>query len=324
MSNQQQIFEIGGHRYYLSQAIAPMTITEEVPDHIRATASEASSIYQLDSTNQDLVWMKFTLDAEGANLNWDYMPRPAMVRGHATAKFKPLNMEHVKKEDSSMVGMSKQSPPVRNTIFGVMTGAEITTASGDMLSADDLADLDNTDNPNRSDDEKLTVTAWAAMWHFLFPKTVEDVVNLASEGKMHVSMERWISNCDFMVHDADGKPYAISAAQASESTVFKRWAARQTINGLPIYRRSLAFIYGGVAATKNPAQKLSTFVPFENTSTEASNEFEDILTILQQRNDALLRKMSVSLTDDLQMAVADRNRLSYAAAVLSGQDETSE
>ena len=258
----EHFLEINGRRLMRGTSRGSIQIVDakDVPKIAVANRATAAEVYAVaDMNNPDLAWAKFVLDTEGGNANWDYMPRPALTRHFGTAAYKPFNVEHVVAEDKSMVTMDRYNPTIKNTIFGVMTSSALCSVDGEPLSADSIKNLDMKDDPNRDQKDKIGVCAWAVMYPFLFPKTVADVIKSAEDGKMFVSMERWIAEWDFMVHD--GTSYqAVSSTEAEKEGVFQKWARRTPVNGKAVYRRSLNFIYGGVASTSNPANKASKFI----------------------------------------------------------------
>jgi hypothetical protein len=282
-------------------------------------AIAASRFHFTDPHNPDLLWVNFVLDAEGPNNNWDYMPRASLVQNYATAAYKPLDMDHVIEEDQSMVYMDKKCPPVKNTIYGVMAKASLADADGNVLTGEAIAELDNTDM-FRKDDDKLRVIAWAAMYRFLFPSTVEDVTKAIATGDMKVSMERWISKFDFLQWDVEKEQYkAVAREIAVDDGTFDNWARHQSMYGKPVYRRALSFVYGGVASTSNPAQKLSHFIGQTSIKATADNRpVSPVLKNLKDRHDELHRLYTVSLDDDQKaVLVLEHEMLTKAIAALT-------
>lgn len=280
MSNYDDLFvEVAGRRFMRSFARARMISVPESKVPKRAVARHrALAAHALqESTNPDLAWTQFVLDTEGQNDNWDYMPRPALMRSFATATYKPFNMDHVMEEGKSMVGMNRYNPPVKNTIYGVMTQADLCDAKGNLLSSEDIDKLSVDDVLDRPESDKIGVCAWGAMYAFIFPKTVADVASKIERGEMYVSMERWIAAWDFLVYD--GNSYKAVASDIAEMDgTFDRWAKHNTINSKPVLRRSLAFIYGAGASTENPANKASKFVTpttVPNVARAVAEVFED-------------------------------------------------
>ena len=187
-----------GSDFCAAQVLAKLSLAgKDAPAPARAVAGQ---LHWGDEQNPDLVHVRFILDTEGANANWDYMPRPQLLTSHGSAVFKPIDVEHVIAEDASMVQMAKNQPPVRNTICGVMTHTAACWAnSGELLTEKELADLEKTDNWDRPDDQKVAVAAWGALYKFLFPKTVANLLESIDAGQMWVSMERWIGKLDYLV-----------------------------------------------------------------------------------------------------------------------------
>ena len=200
MSETQDYIEVGGVRYLRSRAVARLAlVTEgELPTLAQASKTTERQLFWADRRNPDLIHVKFLLDTEGANKNWDYMPREQLVRGHATAVFKPIDMEHIIKEKAPM-GSVTPDANVANTICGVMTATALAWAkSGNLLSPKEIDDLDLTDRLDRPDDEKIAVVAYGALYCFIFPKTVAALMDSIKEDTVSVSMERWIADLEFV------------------------------------------------------------------------------------------------------------------------------
>ncbi len=312
----EQYIKIGDQTYLRSWARAKVLLASEkdFPAPIqRATAEVERQLHWKDGRNPDLVHVKFILDTEGANNNWDYMPRSQLLASHATAIFKPLDMSHVIKESASMMYMSKDDPPVKNTIYGVMTATALAWAeSGDLLSEDEIKKLDMTDDWHRPNKDKIAVVAWGALYSFLFPKTVADITNAIDAGEMFVSMERWIGNLDYLAwNKAKADWEAVPRDQGTELGYPERWKNHQKVNGEPILRRSLAYIYGGAATTDNPANKLARFVEPTFVKAAASNKKPELEKLLEAHSECH-RAFAISTVDE-QSALIDRHRKITAA-----------
>lgn len=290
----------------------------EVEEQIKAVASHFAEI---DDKSPDLLNVQFILDTEGGNLNWDYMPREGLVRNYATAKYKPMDSEHFIVEDESMLSMDKDKmKKAGNTIFGVMTGAALCWNDGKLLSTQEVSSLDLSDDPNRTDSEKLCVMGYASLWHMIFPKTVAELTESIASGNMKVSMERWISNYDFSEWTGSSYTYH-NKDSAKSSDVEHRWMSRANSNGKPIYRRSLDFIYGGVASTRNPANPLSTYQAKPNPKFAVSNKKDKILCDLMHEHNELHNNFSILTSDEQkENAIFRHLQVTQAIAALTGYE----
>jgi hypothetical protein len=293
---------------------------ENTPAPVAAQAKAATdSMFWQDDDNPDLVWTKFILDTEGSNDNWDYMPRPSLLKSYASARFKPMDMDHIVEEEGDLTTMDKKKPCAKNTIFGVMTHAALADAEGNLLTDKQIKALANTDDMNRDKADRVTVVAWAALYNFLFPKTVASLVQDISNGQMMVSMERWIRDYDFMVKDGDSyKAYARAAAEKVE--LDKKWAKREKVGGSPVLRRSNAFLYGGVASTSNPANLMSTFLPYSTAKATASKSpASPVLQALLNRHSEVHTQFAVSCDDqEREQLIVEHRNLHKAIAGLTG------
>jgi hypothetical protein len=298
-----EYIEVGGQQFLRARVTAKLHLANDTAVEPASAKAVASQLHIPDTKNPDLVHVQFILDTEGGNSNWDYMPREQLVKSHATAIFKPIDMEHVIVENDSMTLMSKDNPPVRNTTCGVMTATELCWAStGKGITGDELEKLDLADKWDRPDDEKIAVRAWGALYRFLFPKTVDDLLESINDGNMSVSMERWIGKMDFMAWDgADYLAYAKTTAE--DNGVANRWKVHQSINAQPVYRRSLSYIYGGVANTTNPANKLCRFSEPEMEKAAASCQDRSQLELLMKWHDSLHDEFELATSVAAKQAV---------------------
>lgn len=300
--DQEPTFAWGGETYTRQRVTATIRLVkkDEMPTAVaHASQKTVESLYWQDGTNPDLVYTQFILDTEGDNQNWDYMPRPSLVQSYATAKYKPMDMEHIIVEDSSMVHMDKKAPPVKNTIFGVMTHSALANANGTLLTAKEIEALDLSDDWTRKDKDKVCVVGYAALYNFLFPETVKDTLAAATDGSMKVSMERWIRKYDFLYRDAKGSVQSMSKEDAETKGLFRAWAQRQPYNGYPIWRRSLEFVYGGVASTTNPANSMAGYLTQSTLKAAASKAVNSpAVQKLLDRHSELHREFAVALDEN--------------------------
>jgi len=214
-----------------------------------------------------------------------------------------------------MVFMSKDNPPVRNTIYGVMTATAPAWAStGELMTADEIKKLDMADDWHRPDKDKVAVVAWGALYSFLFPKTVADITDAIDNGEMFVSMERWIGKHDFLVWDSGKGDYgSVSKDDAIGLGYAERWKTHQKVNGQPIHRRSLSYVYGGAATTENPANKMARFVEPDYVKAAAGlKNVNPELQILLDSHGECHRAFAISTIDN-RAAVIERHRQITAA-----------
>lgn len=318
---ENEFITVGDQTYLRSRVQARLQLAKEseLPPVVRAAnKAVASELHFADKNNPDLVWTKLILDTEGANANRDYMPRPSLLGGYGTAAFKPFNMEHVVAEEKSMVGMDPRNPPVKNTIYGVMTHASLCGPDGGLLADTDVAKLENTDDPGRGDHQKVGVVAWAALYAFLFPKTVADVCDRIDRGEMFVSMERWIAKWDYLSPTGDGGYESVGRAEAEQNGTHNKWALGTATHGRSVLRRSLAFVYGACASTANPANRLCRFVA-PSALRAAASANQTILQDLMNRHRELHEAFAVSSSAQQAAIIEEHRRVTRAVAVLTGQ-----
>jgi len=136
---------------------------------------------------------------------------------------------------------------------------------------------------------------------------------------MCVSMERWLKQFDFMTWDPDaGQFNSVSKADAMENGVYDRWANHTPMNGQPIYRRALSYIYGGVAGTMNPAQPMSRFIapaPLKAAaSLEQSSANDKIFQLLLKRHGEVHEQFAISSPEQQADLIREHTRITRAVA----------
>jgi hypothetical protein len=319
MEKELQI-QVGDVTYTRVHVAAKMALATDgnTPEPVsRAAQASSKQLWWQDKSNPDLCHVRFILDAEGANANWDYMPRPQLIKGHQTAIFKPFDMDHIIQENGSMVYTAKGGPPVVNTIFGVMTHAALGHVDGTLLSDEELAELDTSDDMTRTDANKIAVVAWASLYSYLFPQTVAALTDCIDNDEMAVSMERWLSSYDYMIKE-DGQYKAVAKAEAIDTGLDIKWGMRIRSEGSPIYRRALSYVYGGVAGTANPAQPLSKFVAPSAVKVAATNS-ESKKTILHEmliHHGEVHRRFAVASREDQPGLITEHTKITRAIAAL--------
>jgi hypothetical protein len=216
----------------------------------RATASDdIPDEYQMD----DLAYVKFILASEHENDNADYFRRSELIRAWATPRHKPFNVEHNIEEVGSYISQPLFNT-TKNTIIGHIVDSALATKDGTILTPSEIADLDQTDDPNRAPEESLDLLASAVLYDFCFPKTVDDIKQMAEAGEMFVSMEAWFKSFDFLV--------ASEIVQHTEDTqhYINAWHHQKSEGGRRVCRVLNNVLFGGVAATEKPANKGSIFI----------------------------------------------------------------
>jgi hypothetical protein len=317
------LITIGGQTFVRAEARAKVRVVarDSVPDEVtNRTRAIASDLHWVGRDNPDLVYVQVIMDTEGPNANWDYQPRAVLMAKHSTAVFKPWDMDHIVEEQGSLATMSKENPPVRNTIFGVMTATALCWAStGELLTEDEIKDVSKDDRWDRPDGEKVAVMAWAALYRFLFPKTVDDIVESANAGDMYVSMERWIAEYDFLVWNPATNDYGSQTLDEAKSNgIFNRWKTRQTANGKPVYRRSVSCFYGGIASTTNPANKMARFVEPSFVKSAAASKNDAVLEKLLAKHGEVHAAFALASCEDQPRLIAEHERITRAIAAYVG------
>ena len=321
MSDDNKIIRVGDQEFLAVPITATLQLLDkELMEHAPAEVltrnkAVAKQLYWQTEDNPDLVWVQFILDTEGTNGNWDYNPRSNIIANHATAKYKPMDMNHVIKEEKSLVYADLKNPPTKNTIFGVMTNTAIANADGEILSEKELVKLPKDDDPFRPAKDRISIVAWAALYGFLFPQTVGQLLEAIKAGSMKVSMERWIRKWDFLVTDGVEEVEVISRAKAEENGVFENWKIRRPILGKQTWRRSISAIYGGVASTSNPANVASRFLEQSVVKAAASQAITSpIFEKLLSRHSELHQLFGVSPEEQSCEIITEHEQVTSAIA----------
>jgi len=228
--------------------------------------AEASLKVPADFDSPDLTFVKFVFASEHENGNADYFPRSELLKAMATPRHKPFNIDHTVEEEASYI-----SAPLfnntKNTIIGHIVDSTIATKDGAVLSSEDIAKLNQDDDPSREHDESLDLIASAVLYKFCFPKTVADIEKMSEDGSMSVSMEAWFKSFDFLVgdkivanSDRQSNPKDPSKWSQENRTLLEDWHKQKVVAGRRVSRVLRDVLFGGVAATEDPANKESVFI----------------------------------------------------------------
>jgi hypothetical protein len=230
-----------------------------VDDHPRRSIASfrraVADSYKSSGTSDDLDFFKFVLVSEHANINRDYFLRSELIAASKTPIDKPFNIEHTIEESGSYISEALFNNS-KNTIIGHMTDSCIAMKDGTVISEDELESFDKSDDFNRADAESIDLIASAVLYGFYFPKTVADVKKLANKGEMFVSMETWFKNAAYTMGDQVVEP----SSKEESDALAADWHFGKKVEGKRMNRILKNILFGGVAATKNPANPNSCFV----------------------------------------------------------------
>lgn len=212
----------------------------------------------------DLLFVKFVFCSEHENVNADYFPRSELVRAYQTPQHKPFNIEHMIEEKGSYISQPLFNE-THNTIIGHMVGCALAKKDGTILTDEEVAKLDATDDPNRAYDDSVDIVGSAVLYDFYFPKTVADIEKMAEDGTISVSMEAWFRGFDFFVGDkivanTDRKTKKVDDWKAENKALLDDWHHGRSVAGRRVSRVLRDVLFGGVAATETPANKDSVFL----------------------------------------------------------------
>lgn len=220
----------------------------------------------------DLSYRMFVLASEQENKNGDYFSRSQLIASRNTPVYKPFDVEHKLKEVASYI-TSPLYNQNHNTIIGHMVHSALAKKDGTILSEDDIAKLDATDDPKRKHEDNLDLVCGAVLYSFYFPETITDLLAMAEDGRISVSMECWYKGFDFMV---GGK--IIKSTAENKDKYLNQWKTCEKVDGRRVSRVLDGVLFGGVGATTNPANEDSCFVTARQKLIARHNE----LHILQK------------------------------------------
>lgn len=202
----------------------------------------------------DLTYCMFVLASEKENTNGDYFSRADIINAKNSPAYKPFNVEHKLTEASSYITAPLFNKN-ENTTIGHIVHSAIARKDGTVLTEKEVSDLDMTEDPNRNDEECLDIVCGAVLYSFYFPKTVSDLLAMASDNTISVSMECWFKDYDFLVGSE-----IIKSSASNADMLTAEWRAGKKVEGRRVSRVLKDFVFGGVGATTNPANEESVFV----------------------------------------------------------------
>lgn len=171
---------------------------------------------KLFNFNPDLTFLQGIFVTSGVNQNRDVFLPSEMLRSFVTAKFKPINVEHHVVENESFVKILEQNAsfPIfsgANTIIGTIYDvAFVHDRTGKTLLASEflqqptdqtLFQLSEMDKDFLLSENKYHIIIAAALWKFMFPRTIADIVEDIDAGKRALSMECFFGDWDWLVDD---------------------------------------------------------------------------------------------------------------------------
>jgi len=234
-------------KYMKSRVTAKVVIDNQPSQLATDVANRTVAAFGYPKKNEDLAYLKFVLASEMENYNSDYLPRSEIVANFGTARNKPFDIEHVIEEEGSYI-TDKEFNQTKNTIIGHIVDSAVAQKDGTVLAEESLATFDDKDDPSRPYEDQIDIVGTGVLYKFLFPQTVADIIDLADKGEMSVSMEVWFLGYDYLV-GTEIVPYSETTA-AQYQPMFEN---REEVDGRPVSRVLRNVIFGGVAATDNPA-----------------------------------------------------------------------
>lgn len=241
--------------YQKTLVTAKLTVDRSPSDSQLAKASRTVADMETPDgiDTPDLLFVKFVLASEHENSNADYFKRSELIKARHTPKYKPFDIEHNIEESGSYIS-SPLFNQTKNTIIGHMIDSAVATKDGTVLTEEEIAELDISDDPTRAREDSLDILGSAVLYKFYFPKTVADIEEMAESGEMCVSMEAWFTGFDFLIGDE-----IIEHTKATEHYI-DDWKKRKVIGGRKVSRVLNGVLFGGVGATEKPANKESVFL----------------------------------------------------------------
>lgn len=215
--------KIGGKEYHrsgfsvnLHSVDAPIsTYSNSIKKAFAALADKTVAGFgDVDFKNPDLSYLQGIFVTSGVNRNRDVFLPSEMLRSFVTARYKPINIEHKVEENESLVQALAKNASIpfitgTNTIIGsIYDVAFVEEKTGKMILASDFANmpadkipfqLEAIDKDFLLPENKYHIIIAAALWKFVFPKTIADIVDEVNLNDRALSMESYFLDYDFLV-----------------------------------------------------------------------------------------------------------------------------
>lgn len=228
---------------------------------------------EVDFKNPDLTYLQGIFVTSGQNYNRDVFLPSEMLHSFVTARMKPINIEHTVEENGSLVKAfsKKTSIPLttgKNTIIGsIYDVAFVHNKSGKMLLASDyssenakeLFDLDTIDDDFTNPDNRYHIIIAAALWKFMFPETIADIVEEIDQGGLALSMESFFLDYDLLANNE-------VKARRDNPELDSLYKQRMSVGGQKVGRVLRNILWGGGGLVDTPGNPYG----FEFISTSAS------------------------------------------------------
>lgn len=277
---------IGGKTYNRSRLLVDLRRADEP---LSATSSariqkafasfkSKAGFGDVDFKSPDLTYLQGIFVTSGMNRNRDVFLPSEMLRSFPTAMMKPINVEHEVEENGSLVQAFSKNTSIplttgKNTIIGsIYDAAFVEEGSGKMLLAsefasanvDEMYDLENIDRGFLNPDKKYHIIIAAALWNFMFPKTIADIVEEIENGERALSMESFFLDYDLLA-DNEVK------ARKDNPDLDVLYKQKMSYAGQKVGRVLRTILWGGGGLVDNPGNPYG----FEYITTSASERNEE-------------------------------------------------
>jgi len=153
---------------------------------------------------EDLTYIEFVLVSSGINENFDAFPKQRLAEVFETSKYKPIDIAHLLDEKESYIGDELDSRLNRiplnkntNTIVGTIIEAILVNDEGEILSPDQIEEIKKQEGFDQ--DNPIHIVCLAALYDFIFPKTVAALKKLVYQDKIFISVETFFSDWDYLL-----------------------------------------------------------------------------------------------------------------------------
>lgn len=230
---------------------------------------------------KDLTYIEFVLVSSGVNENFDAFPKQRLAEVFETSKYKPIDIAHLLNEKESYIGdeldirfnripLNKNT----NTIVGTIIEAILVNDEGEILSPDQIEEIKKQEGFDQ--DDPIHIVCLAALYDFIFPKTVAALKKLVDQDKMFISVETFFSDWDYLLVEKN------EVIKRDASTQFLDHKIGQEYKGSTVARILNDFIIGGAGFTQHPANPSSIILSLNSEDTNFAKQLKEFLELHDQ------------------------------------------
>jgi hypothetical protein len=262
---------------------AKATLLNPTSERYKAVAADIKSKYGFEPSPQmDLMYVESCLVTAGFNQNDDHFSNEELWKARATPVLKPANWQHKDKD-----------------ILGVVYSVQARTLDGTVIP------FDQEEVPT----EPFELFTEAVVFKLIHPERAQEISDRAAKGNLHVSMEAWFDDYDYVLDSEKGEASKVIARNAETSFLDENLRAKGgsgKYENRRIGRGLRSITFGGYGFVDIPANKRSDITSVADMVC-ADGRDDRLLDELRKFMSRLEKLQPISAVKEREMTVANDN-----------------